>query len=110
MLETQNYKCLHCSHKLECIIGTQIKKNGWCASLDRINVDIVGYGNGNSQWLCMSCNNGKNTMDNLEHKEKFESRDRKIRELESEVEKLKNIINKSKYKNAVQRLDVGGSE
>ena len=50
MLETQNYKCLHCSHKLECIIGTQIKKNGWCASLDRINVDIVGYGNGNSQF------------------------------------------------------------
>ncbi len=92
ILEKQNYKCNHCNIELECKLGNQIYKNYNGASLDRIDVSIVGYGNGNSQWLCMSCNNGKNTMPDIEHKNKFYLRDLKIEELKSENEILKSNI------------------
>lgn len=92
MLKEQEYRCLHCHHELECIFGTQEKRNCWGASLDRIDTTIMGYGGGNSQWLCTSCNNGKCTMDNNEHKEKFARRDRRIKELEEEVKKLRNQL------------------
>ena len=111
LLHEQNYICKHCGVELECTIGTQIKKNYFGASLDRINVDIVGYGNGNAQWLCMSCNNGKNTMDNEHHLQKFKKRDDKIKALEQEIKRLRKLLNKHgiKDKDAVQRLNVGGS-
>ncbi len=84
LLEDQNYKCNHCHHNLECSFGTLKKPNGWNASLDRINGDIDGYGKDNAQWLCISCNYGKNRMDNEEHKNKFFIRDKKIEEITKE--------------------------
>ena len=92
ILKKQNYKCCHCNVELQCTFGTQKKKNCYGASLDRINTDIVGYGNGNCQWLCMSCNNGKNTMDDEEHKNKFLKRDQRIAELETEVKYLRELL------------------
>jgi hypothetical protein len=114
MLEQQQYKCLHCKTSLQCTFGTQKKRNCKGASLDRINTTIKGYGNGNSQWLCMSCNNGKNTMSNREHKEKFHKRDTEIRRLKLKVNQLLKKINELRLeininKDAVQRLDGGGS-
>lgn len=88
LLIDQKYKCLHCGVKLECTFGDTVNKNYYGASLDRIDVSIVGYGNGNAQWLCMSCNNGKNTMDNEQHKEKFHSRDRQIDALKERIVQL----------------------
>jgi len=108
ILEKQKYKCSHCKKKLQCTFGTQTRKNCWGASLDRINVDIIGYGNGNGQWLCMSCNNGKCTMADVDHREKFASRDREIRRLKLRVNRLLGKLRMNM--NAVQRLDVGGSE
>lgn len=91
LLERQKYKCNHCAYKLECNMGNVIKRNVRIASLDRIDVDIIGYGNGNAQWLCMSCNNGKNTMNDLEHRSKFTKA--KLHELEIEyLEKRTEII------------------
>jgi hypothetical protein len=107
MLEEQNYKCVHCCNTLSNISGDQYKKNCWIASLDRIDTNIVGYGNGNAQWLCMSCNNGKNTMSNEEHLNKFKSRDDKIKELEQEVLRLRNIIHNMEK---AQRLNGKGRE
>jgi hypothetical protein len=92
LLVLQNYKCVHCLTLLQCIPGTIYKKNCWCASLDRINTDITGYGNGNAQWLCMSCNNGKNTMTNEEHHNKFRLRDEQIKEIQKENEYLKSEV------------------
>lgn len=99
LLVLQDYKCVHCLAKLQCVPGTIYKKNCWCASLDRIDTDTVGYGNGNAQWLCMSCNNGKNTMTNEEHLNKYRHRDERIKALEEEnvflkleVERLSKII------------------
>lgn len=92
LLIKQDYKCLHCGISLENTAGDLLKKNCNGASLDRIDVDIIGYGNGNAQWLCMSCNNGKNTMNTLDHKEKFASRDRRICELEEECDRLKKLL------------------
>jgi len=108
MLEKQKYKCLHCKTVLECTFGTQKKRNCKGASLDRLDTTTMGYGNGNSQWLCMSCNNGKNTMSNHEHKEKFYKRDREIRRLKLKVNRLIAKLKKVNLdKDAVQRLDGG---
>ena len=70
LLEKQNYKCKHCRFELSCIQVTVIDCNYYRASLDRIDTTIVGYKN-NSQWLCVSCNKGKCTMPDEEHKKKF---------------------------------------
>jgi hypothetical protein len=94
ILKNQEYKCAHCKHILSCETGDLYKKNYWGASLDRINVDIVGYAN-NAQWLCMSCNNGKNTMPNEEHLAKFKTRDDLIAKLLEE-----NALLKDKLKNS----------
>ncbi len=102
MLITQNYKCNHCKIKLEFKGSTTKKRNGNILSLDRINVDIQGYKN-NSQWLCSSCNNGKNTMDNELHLNKFRFRDNLIMFLETENLQLR-LMNK------VQRLNGMGYE
>lgn len=109
LLKEQNYRCKHCNHNLECTFGSIKKRNVWGASLDRISVDVVGYGNGNGQWLCMSCNNGKCTMDNEEHLEKFAEKDRKIKDLEEKVERLTKLLSELGYKDAVQRLNGDGS-
>lgn len=85
LLEDQKYICNHCSIPLECTRGTPSKTNHNGASLDRKNTDIIGYGNGNAQWLCISCNNGKNTMADQLHKEKFLLRDNRIRYLEEQL-------------------------
>ena len=97
MIKEQNYRCTHCKIKLQCTFGTQQDRNCWGASLDRIDTNIIGYGNGNSQWLCMCCNNGKNTMADFEHKTRFSFRDAKIKHLESEVKRLTKIIKKSGF-------------
>lgn len=93
LLEGQNIKCDHCGHVLQSETGTPEKKNPWRASLDRKNVDVVGYGNGNAQWLCFSCNAGKGTMPNVEHKEKFAARDRKIEMLRLKTKALEEKLN-----------------
>jgi len=91
MFRDQDYKCNHCSRPLETHMGTKQTQNPWGASLDRIDCNIVGYG-GNAQWLCMSCNNGKNTMADHDHKEKFATRDRRIATLLEQIEELKCMI------------------
>jgi len=96
LLHEQNYKCNHCKVQLKPIQGTQVKCSWERASLDRISTDIIGYGNGNAQWLCVSCNKGKCTMPDEIHKEKFASRDRKICKLEDEIDKLRKELNKLK--------------
>jgi hypothetical protein len=109
LLDKQKYRCNHCRHRLECVMGTQKKKNYNCASLDRIDTDVVGYGNGNAQWLCMTCNNGKNTMSDTIHKERYDYLNRIVK-LEEEVkylhEQLEILL---KDKDAVQRLNGSGS-
>jgi hypothetical protein len=92
LLEEQNFLCAHCQHQLSNEQGTRLKRNCWVASLDRIDTDIVGYGSGNAQWLCMSCNNGKNTMSNEDHLNKYKFRDDRIKELENEVLNLRKTI------------------
>jgi len=89
LLISQDYKCNHCGVKLNSIQGNHIDCSWDRASLDRIDTNIVGYGNGNAQWLCVSCNKGKCTMPDKVHKEKFAKRDRRIKELEKEVAQLK---------------------
>ena len=98
LLKSQEYKCNHCDITLTCEQGTVIDVNYNRASLDRIDSHISGYGNGNAQWLCVSCNKGKCTMPDAIHKEKFASRDRQIKELETENFWLKNLfVNKNDY-------------
>ena len=92
LLTDQNYKCNHCLHELSCNIATIENKNLWNASLDRIDTSIMGYGNGNAQWLCSSCNTGKNTSDDQEHKNKFFLRDEKIREQAKQLQEKNEII------------------
>ena len=71
LLEMQLYKCAHCLCDLSCKQGTAGNYSYTRASLDRIDTTITGYGNGNAQWLCVSCNKGKCTMPDQIHKEKF---------------------------------------
>ena len=71
LLELQKYKCAHCLCPLTCKQGTVVNCSYTRASLDRIDTTITGYGNGNAQWLCVSCNKGKCTMPDKIHKEKF---------------------------------------
>ncbi len=98
LLKKQEYKCNHCSISLTCEQGSVINANYNRASLDRTDSNVVGYGNGNAQWLCVSCNKGKCTMPNEIHKERFASRDRKIKELENEIVWLKSLLfNKNDY-------------
>jgi hypothetical protein len=92
LLESQDYKCNHCGVKLISEQGTQIDCSWNRASLDRIETNIVGYGSGNAQWLCVSCNKGKCTFPDEVHREKFAKRDRRIKELENEVFYLKKQI------------------
>jgi hypothetical protein len=89
LLEAQNKKCNHCHETLTCGQGTQVNCSWTRASLDRIDTGTVGYGNGNAQWLCVSCNKGKCTMPDHLHKEKFAKRDRRIAELEQQVDLLR---------------------
>ena len=70
LLKKQKYFCNHCRNKLTCHQGTVINCNYTRASLDRIDTKKIGYKN-NAQWLCVSCNKGKCTMPNEEHKRKF---------------------------------------
>tara|TARA_B100000686_G_scaffold354994_1_gene468810 strand:+ start:4232 stop:4963 length:732 start_codon:yes stop_codon:yes gene_type:complete len=70
LLVKQKYKCNHCRCNLICKQGTVINCSYKRASLDRINTKIMGYKN-NAQWLCVSCNKGKCTMLDEEHKKKF---------------------------------------
>jgi len=95
MLKDQNYKCNHCGVELNSIQGNIINCSWHRASLDRIDTNIVGYGN-NSQWLCVSCNKGKCTMPDEIHKEKFSKRDEEIDELKAEIKKLKKKLKKCK--------------
>ena len=86
LLENQNFRCNHCLTKLTSVQGTVEYPNPDRASLDRINTQIIGYGNGNAQWLCVSCNKGKCTMDDKKHKEKFHRLFRRIMYLEKLLE------------------------
>jgi len=95
LLEEQNKLCNHCGVELTSIQGNRLNSSWKRASLDRINTSIIGYGNGNAQWLCNSCNKGKCTMPDGEHKEKFSKRDQKIQELEEEIIRLNKIINET---------------
>lgn len=70
LLEEQKFKCKHCRCELTCKQGTVINCSYKRASLDRIDTKKVGYKN-NAQWLCVSCNKGKCTMSDEEHKKKF---------------------------------------
>jgi len=70
LLEEQKYKCKHCRCELTCKQGSVINCSYKRASLDRIDTSKVGYKN-NAQWLCVSCNKGKCTMPDEEHKKKF---------------------------------------
>ena len=58
------------------------------ASLDRIDTKKIGYKN-NAQWLCVSCNKGKCTMSDEEHKQKFYK-------LFNIIEYLENLLVKNK--------------
>lgn len=100
ILEAQEYKCAHCKHELIREIRSVKERTYWGASLDRIDTNIIGYGNGNAQWLCMSCNNGKCTMPNEEHLNKFKLRDDKIKELEQKIKLLESEINELRKFNA----------
>ena len=82
LLEDQNKKCNHCRIELTCEQGTVINCNYNRASLDRIDTNIIGYKN-NAQWLCVSCNKGKCTMPDKEHKEKFSKLFERIEYLEN---------------------------
>lgn len=90
LLKEQNYKCNHCEVELTCIQGTVINASYERASLDRIDTNIMGYGNGNAQWLCVSCNKGKCTMPDEKHKEKFKIKENK--KLKSKIKELENRI------------------
>jgi hypothetical protein len=107
LLKSQQYICNHCKIPLEYKSFTTKKRNGAMLSLDRICTDTIGYGNGNSQWLCTSCNNGKNTMDNDVHLNKFKLRDNMIIFLKNENELLKLQL---ELMNKVQRLNGMGYE
>ena len=91
LLIKQNYRCNHCRCNLTCKQGTVINCSHDRASLDRIDTKTVGYKN-NAQWLCVSCNKGKCTMSDEEHKKKFSQRDERIKYLENENLKLKNLL------------------
>lgn len=82
LLIKQNYRCNHCRCNLTCKQGTVINCSHDRASLDRIDTKTVGYKN-NAQWLCVSCNKGKCTMSDEEHKKKFSQRDDRIKYLEN---------------------------
>ena len=91
LLELQLYKCAHCLCALSCKQGTVGNYSYTRASLDRIDTTITGYGNGNSQWLCVSCNKGKCTMPDQIHKDKFSKLRDRIKYLE-ELLKEHNIL------------------
>jgi hypothetical protein len=88
LLISQDYKCNHCTVKLNSIQGNQVDCSWDRASLDRIDTNIIGYGSDNAQWLCVSCNKGKCTMPDEVHKNKFAQRDQRIKDLELEVAQL----------------------
>lgn len=74
ILETQRFCCASCGDELDTITRT-VKRRAWNkASLDRIDVFVTGYGNGNAQWLCVHCNLGKNSTENSVHLAKMYSR------------------------------------
>ena len=99
-------KCNHCQIKLTCEQGTVIDVNYTRASLDRIDTNIAGYGNGNAQWLCVSCNKGKCTMSDELHRAKFnilEKKDKEIEELKKYCEELKERY-EDKYNKLVESI------
>tara|TARA_Y100000817_G_C16829890_1_gene532988 strand:+ start:793 stop:1551 length:759 start_codon:yes stop_codon:yes gene_type:complete len=88
LLIKQKYKCNHCRCDLICRQGTVINCSYKRASLDRIDTKKIGYKN-NAQWLCVSCNKGKCTMSDEDHKQKFYK-------LFNIIEYLENLLVKNK--------------
>jgi len=92
MLDEQNGCCNTCHVELNPLCGTKKNPNGKKASLDRVNTNIIGYGNGNAQWLCLSCNHGKGCIENEVYRTRFAWRDRQIAELKRRIAELEEQV------------------
>ena len=104
----QNGRCKHCRVELTSHQGTVTIPNYFRASLDRIDTNIVGYGNGNAQWLCVSCNKGKCTMPDEIHKAKFLiNENQEILKYDKELLEMneKLISNEKEIKNIIMSKD-----